>query len=398
MSQSHFLVRTALLDPARKVVAHQFAWQRNAPGVSDDALALQLAAGLHDEDKGWLLTDGHLILPATPAALAAIVATPLPASAITLSLDGAALQGTQGQGCAAELRRKGYGLALRDADDDGIDTALCGHATQLDLDGAAPELSARLKRVAAMRRPSTRIALSGIGVWAHYDTCAKAGLHVYADQLLRAPAPPQDARGLNASQTVILQLMDLVNRNADLRELEAVLKRDPAISYKLFRYINSVGFGLGAEINSIRHAVTLLGYATLNRWLALLLATASASEYAAPLMKTAIIRGRFAELLGLCLLPRNEAENLFVAGMFSMLDRLLGMPMAEALAQIPLSEALCQALLSREGIYGPFLALAESCEQPDGDSAALADALFLSAEQVNRAHLAALAWAQNLKL
>jgi c-di-GMP-related signal transduction protein len=398
MSQSNFLVRAALLDPARKVVAHRFAWQRNPPGASGEALALQLAAGLHDEDKGWLLADGHLIVPATPGALAAIGATPLPAAAVTLSLAAAALEAPQEQASIAELRRKGYGLALRDADGDRVDAALCAHATQLELDGAAPDLAARLKRVAAMRRPSTRIALSGIGVWAHYDTCAKAGLSVYADRLLRAVAPLQDARGLNASQTVILQLMDLVNRNADLRELEAVLKRDPAISYKLFRYINSVGFGLGAEINSIRHAVTLLGYATLNRWLALLLATASASEYAAPLMKTAIIRGRFAELLGLYLLPRNEAENLFVAGMFSMLDRLLGMPMDEALAQIPLSEALCQALLSRQGIYGPFLALAESCEQQDGDSAALADALFLSAEQVNCAHLAALAWAQNLKL
>jgi c-di-GMP-related signal transduction protein len=192
--------------------------------------------------------------------------------------------------------------------------------------------------------------------------------------------------------------MDLVTRNADIRELEAVLKRDPAISYKLFRYINSVGFGLGSEIHSIRHAVTMLGYTTLYRWLALLLATASGSDYAAPLMKTAIIRGRFAELLGMSLLPKNEAENLFVAGMFSMLDRLLGMPMDEVLTQIPLSEALCQALLSRDGMYGPFLALAESCEQSDGASAALADALFLNADQVNRAHLAALAWAQNLKL
>ena len=72
--------------------------------------------------------------------------------------------------------------------------------------------------------------------------------------------------------------------------------------------------------------------------------------------------------------------------------------MEEVLAQIPLSEALSEALLSRGGIYGPFLALAESCEQSDGDSAALADALFLGADQVNRAHLAALAWAQNLKL
>jgi EAL and modified HD-GYP domain-containing signal transduction protein len=398
MSQSDFLVRTALLDPARKVVAHQFQWQRQAPGMPDDALALALAAGLHDEDKGWLLADGHLILPATPAALSALIATPLPPSAVTLSYAAAALAGQQAQAGAAELRRKGYGLALRDADAGGIDAALCAQATQLELDGAAPELAARLKRVAAMRRPATRIALSGIGIWAHYDTCAKAGLHVYADRLLRAPAPPQDARGLNASQTVILQLMDLVNRNADLRELEAVLKRDPAISYKLFRYINSVGFGLGAEIHSIRHAVTMLGYSTLYRWLSLLLATASGSEYAAPLMKTAIIRGRFAELLGASLLPKSEAENLFVAGMFSVLDRLLGQTMEEVLSQIPLSEALCEALLSRSGIYGPFLALAESCEQADGGSAALADALFLDADQVNRAHLAALAWAQNLKL
>jgi c-di-GMP-related signal transduction protein len=197
---------------------------------------------------------------------------------------------------------------------------------------------------------------------------------------------------------VILQLMDLVTRNADIRDIESVLKRDPAISYKLFRYINSVGFGLGSEIHSIRHAVTMLGYSTLYRWLALLLATASGSDYAAPLMKTAIIRGRFAELLGVTLLPKSEAENLFVAGMFSVLDRLLGQTMEEVLSQIPLSEALCEALLSRTGIYGPFLALAESCEAADGDSAVLADALFLSADQVNRAHLAALAWAQNLKL
>jgi c-di-GMP-related signal transduction protein len=296
------------------------------------------------------------------------------------------------------LRRRGYGLALRDADALTLNPALFAHATQLQLDAATPDLSARLRRVVQQRRTGARVALSNIGAWAHYETCAKAGFDVYAQKLLRAAAPTQAVCGLNPAQAVIMQLMDLVKRNADIRDIEAVLKRDPAISYKLFRYINSVGFGLGSEIHSIRHAVTMLGYNTLYRWLALLLATASGSDYAAPLMKTAIIRGRFAELLGATLLPKHEAENLFVAGMFSVLDRLLGQTMDEVLAQIPLSEALCEALLSRSGIYGPFLALAESCELADGGSAALADALFLSAEQVNRAHLAALAWAQNLKL
>jgi c-di-GMP-related signal transduction protein len=398
MSHSHFLVRTALLDPARKVVAHEVAWQRNGAAAPDDALHLLLSSALHDADKGWLLADGHLIVPLAPSVASCMTASALPPAAITIAMDAAVLDGADGAALAGEMRRRGYGLALRDADATSVNPALFPHASQLELDGAAPELSPRLKRVAQLRRSGARIVLCNIGAWAHYDTCAKAGLDVYAQKLLRAPAPAQAARGLNPSQAVILQLMDLVTRNADIRELEAVLKRDPAISYKLFRYINSVGFGLGSEIHSIRHAVTMLGYTTLYRWLALLLATASGSDYAAPLMKTAIIRGRFAELLGMSLLPKNEAENLFVAGMFSMLDRLLGMPMDEVLTQIPLSEALCQALLSRDGMYGPFLALAESCEQSDGASAALADALFLSADQVNRAHLAALAWAQNLKL
>jgi len=397
MSHSCFLVRTALLDPARKVVAHEVSWQRGS-GASADALLPLLASALHDEEKGWLLGDGHLVVPLAPSALPALADTPLPPRGMTIAIAADMLNDADGAALAEDLRRRGYGLALQDADEPTINPALFAHATQLQLDGAAPELPARLKRVIQLRRAGARIALCNIGAWAHYETCAKAGLDVYAQKLILAPAPAQAARGLNPAQAVIMQLMNLVTRNADIREIEAVLKRDPAISYKLFRYINSVGFGLGTEIHSIRHAVTMLGYSTLYRWLALLLATASNSDYAAPLMKTAIIRGRFAELLGASLLPKSEAENLFVAGMFSVLDRLLGQTMEEVLSHIPLSEALSEALLSRSGIYGPFLALAESCEQVDGRSAALADALFLDAAQVNRAHLAALAWTQNLKL
>jgi EAL and modified HD-GYP domain-containing signal transduction protein len=316
----------------------------------------------------------------------------LPGSAFTLTLEEGA--DIAPDALAAALRA-GFGVALR-----GLDAApaLQPLLSGYELDGAASDLAAQLKRAIAQRAPGARIAVRNIAAWKHYDVCAAAGLDVYAGRLIDAPAPAQAARGLNPSQTVILQLMNLVGRNADVRELEGVLKRDAAISYKLFRYINSVGFGLGAEITSLRHAVSMLGYNTLYRWLSLLLATASTGAHAAALMQTAIIRGRFTELLGHYLLPKGDAENLFVAGMFSLLDRLLGIPMEEVLTQIQLSEALSQALMGRAGIYGPFLALAESCERSDGNSQGCADALFLSAEQVNAAHLAALAWAQNLKL
>ena len=142
----------------------------------------------------------------------------------------------------------------------------------------------------------------------------------------------------------------------------------------------------------------MLGYSPLYRWLALLLATATTTGYSPVLMHAAIVRGRFAELLGGTFLPRQEAENLFVAGMFSLLDKLLGVPMEDVLEKIQLSESVTQALLSREGIYGPFLALAEACEMHSGAVDAMASSLCIDARQVNQAQLSALAWAQRIAL
>jgi EAL and modified HD-GYP domain-containing signal transduction protein len=140
----------------------------------------------------------------------------------------------------------------------------------------------------------------------------------------------------------------------------------------------------------------MLGYAPLYRWLVLLLATASTSGYSPVLMETAVVRARLCELLGPTYLPRSEGEHLFVAGMFSLLDRLLGLPMNEVLDTIQLPEQVVQALLGREGVYGPYLALAEACELNSDLVASLAASLDISPLDVNKAHLSALAWAQNV--
>jgi EAL and modified HD-GYP domain-containing signal transduction protein len=140
----------------------------------------------------------------------------------------------------------------------------------------------------------------------------------------------------------------------------------------------------------------MLGYAPLYRWLVLLLATASTSGYSPVLMETAVVRARLCELLGQTHLPRGEGEHLFVAGMFSLLDRLLGLPMNEVLDTIQLPEQVVRALLGREGAYGPYLALAEACELNSDLVASLAASLDISPDDVNKAHLSALAWAQNV--
>jgi c-di-GMP-related signal transduction protein len=144
--------------------------------------------------------------------------------------------------------------------------------------------------------------------------------------------------------------------------------------------------------------VSMLGYAPLFRWLLLLLARTHTTGFSPALMQAAMIRGRFAELLGQDFLSRREAENLFVVGMFSFLDRLLGTPVPEVLAQLVLPAAVAEALLSREGVYAPVLALVEACEGLDGRAVDFSAPMSMTAEDVNKAHVSAIMWAQNIKM
>ncbi|MBL8508954.1 MAG: HDOD domain-containing protein, partial [Chitinimonas sp.] len=186
--------------------------------------------------------------------------------------------------------------------------------------------------------------------------------------------------------------------NAEITEIENALKRDVALSFKLLRYINSAGFGLSCEIHSFRHAVTILGYQKLYRWLTLLLVTASSDAGTPPaLMKTAVTRGRLVELLGSHMLDGTDRDNLFIVGVFSLLDVMLDMPMEKILETLLLPDAVSDALLSRTGIYGPFLELAEACEDPEmADVPRLCEHLQLTPEMLNKAHVSALAWVEEL--
>jgi EAL and modified HD-GYP domain-containing signal transduction protein len=204
------------------------------------------------------------------------------------------------------------------------------------------------------------------------------------------------ARKLSPAHAQIVRLLNLVRKNADMREIEAALKHDVALSFKLLRYINSAGFGLSCEIESFRHAITILGYDKLHKWLSLLLVTSSKAGAATALMQAAIVRGRFMELIGARFFGKNEIDNLFITGAFSLLDALLGSTMEAILQEMSLPESVADALLRRDSVYKPFLELALATES-DSDAAVsrIAASLQLTAEHVNQAQLQALSFADS---
>jgi EAL and modified HD-GYP domain-containing signal transduction protein len=400
MHQTHFLVREPLLDPQQRVVGYELAWQHDAavvPALAElEDLVGFVAAHVNDPDRGWLLRDKTLFLQAVPGMLSTDALHDLPAQHTVLSIRTAELANPDTLAAVRALRAGDVGILLRNCDLARAGNRLPSIASYVEVRFTGADVASQARAYAALKQSSVRMVGRPVTTWEDFDACAALGIDAFVGKLHLTPRPGPDVKGLNPAQTTILQLMQMVQANADVPKIESVLKRDAALSYKLLRYINSAGFGAGREIQSLKQAIGLLGYQPLYRWLTLLLATASTSGYSPVLLETAVVRGRLAELLGLAALGRADAENIFVAGMFSLLDRLLGIPMQEVLETIPLSAEIVAALLERGGRFGPYLALAEACELNSSLVSSLAASLRLTPEEVNKAHLSALAWTQNV--
>jgi c-di-GMP-related signal transduction protein len=229
-----------------------------------------------------------------------------------------------------------------------------------------------------------------------YDMVSSQGVQLFQGYWFARPSLVQ-TKLLAPAQASIIELINHVRNQSSTDEIEQALKKDAALAFNLMRLINSAGFGLSREITSFRQAVMLMGLKKLFRWAALLLTASRSGGVRSSVGQTAVVRGRLMELLALETLPPDEADQAFVVGIFSLLDVMLSMPMEAAVGLLNVPEPVAAALLRREGFLGDLLTLAEACESSD-DAAfnRTAGLLHLNSQQINLAHLQALAWADQL--
>ena len=196
----------------------------------------------------------------------------------------------------------------------------------------------------------------------------------------------------------MVELIRQVDAAEPIEKLENTLKRDPSLAFKLMRYINSPAFGLRVEISSFRHAIMMLGYKRLKRWVALLLATASKDVNMRPVMFAAVRRGLLMEELGRSAGDEEMRSELFICGVFSLLDRMFQQPFSDLFASIPVPERVVQALTKESGPFQPYVNMVHAIENESlFDFREAADALMLGVSEVNRAQLRALTAASQLE-
>ncbi len=204
-------------------------------------------------------------------------------------------------------------------------------------------------------------------------------------------------RELPAGQITILRLMNLL-RDSDSPDskLEDAFRGDVSLTMKLLRTVNSAAMG-GRGIESIRHAVRMVGRSELHKWLALLLVSSVAARGGTDLevVRAALARARFAELIGLQKGDRRASESLFMVGLFSLLEAALRMPISEILEKMDLADEIKRALTVRSGPYAGALSLVESYEKASWEVVtAEARAVAVDPAVLGDMYLASLLWAR----
>lgn len=209
-------------------------------------------------------------------------------------------------------------------------------------------------------------------------------------------AEPPKASGPQAvSRMLALQLVQLVAADGHTHEIEALLRKDPSLSYQLLRVVNSLGMSTGRRVTSFSQAILILGRQQLRRWLNLMLFAARDGDVRSGMLLARVaVRARLMEQIARQRgLDKNHQEQAFMAGMFSLLGVLFGMPLPELLKPLSLSEEVHAALLDRSGELGAMLALCEAAEHSDFDSArARLDLLQVTVDEFNEASAVASLW------
>lgn len=255
-------------------------------------------------------------------------------------------------------------------------------------DGRSPVEAAELVERVQHHTPTAALMAVDIAWREEYVWCQHIGCHYAAGKLFRAPSWPDSP--IDQGFVRILDTLSKVRQEAAPEDIARTLKGDPLLTFRLLAQANSSAQGLGRKVDTIEQAVVVVGRSRLYRWLVLLLyASGKHSNDGPVLQEMAQVRAELMIRLGERYLPGNS-EELYLTGLFSLLEPLMQRPLAHILTEVSVSEPIRAALLERCGPYAPFLALAEAAEQNTLPSSELFVACGISASDFNCCLLEAL--------
>ncbi len=309
----------------------------------------------------------------------------------SLEVQGGLSQDNNEAGLLRQWKQKGFIIALDDFAE--VDTSLLAvvDVVKIDImtyDGDLEEL------VRMLRKYDVKLLAVEVETYGQFELCKRLGFDFFQGYFFHQPSLLVDNEAIEGNKGRLLQLMNQVMKAELPTDLERDISHDLSLSYKLLCYINSASIGLRRKVDSIAHALTLLGLDNIRTFITRLLMMELSDQKPEELLACAFVRGRFLELLAIGSKEEQHANDYFVLGMFSLLDVMLDMPLERALAPASLPVLVKDGLFRENSVPAMRLELIRALEKADWSTiSALAEASTLKGVEIASLYRKAAEWA-----
>ncbi|MBN2717690.1 MAG: EAL domain-containing protein [Deltaproteobacteria bacterium] len=358
-----FIARQPIFDSQKNVIAYELLFRDGGP---NSISAVELPDGTQASSHVMInaltlfgldnITRGkRAFINVTREILTGQVLTAFKPDAITVEiLEDVPAEADVIDACR-QLKTQGYTIAMDDVVHGESRDTLVELADIIKIDFMLTNQAQRAEMVKSFAAMGKTLLAEKVETHEVFAEACAMGFHLFQGYFFARPEvlvrKEMRANKLNSLRLITrLQAVD-----PDLKELEEIIKNDVAMSYRLLRYINSAFFSFRTEISSIRQAMVLLGNREFKKWATLIAMSGLTDDKPEELLVTGLIRAKFLELLSPGIGLVNERENLFLLGIFSILDGATDQPFEKIFEEIPLQRHIRDALQSQSGPYAPII-------------------------------------------
>ncbi len=267
-----------------------------------------------------------------------------------------------------QLRQEGYTIALDDFTYSPEIEPLLKIANIVKIDFQATTKQERLELLERLRPFKVKLLAEKVEEQSELEEAAELGFDYFQGYFFAKPVQ-LEMRQFSVNEALLVRLLVEINKpENDFEAVKEIISADPAVSYGLLRFINSAFFYKVQPISSIAHAIVYLGEKELRRFVMFMVISELAQEKPTELVRTSLVRAKFCEsITELNGWAESECAEMFLVGLFSLIDVILGMPMAHVFRRLPVAESVSAALLQRNNSYARYLMLIEAVEQDNSE-------------------------------
>ena len=394
-----FVARQPIFDRMRRTHAYELLFRAGAASTgydgsnADEASLRVLDASLSVLGLETLTGGKRAFINFTRDTLVNGYASMLPKGSVVVEILENVAPDDEVMAACRTLKDAGHVLALDDFVLGESYEALLDMVDIVKVDFTQNAREDRVRLVERLRPRGIKLLAEKVQTPDDFNHALQAGYHYFQGYFFAKPVV-MSGKDVPASKLNLLNLMREINKpDADFQRIEAVIKREVALTYKLLSYMNRAAFALRRKVQTLQQALMMLGEVGIKKWVSMVALTDMGVDKPFELVVTSVVRAKFCESVALRIGLDERGHEAFFMGLLSLIDTLLGRPLPELLTTLPIAEDVRQALLGADSDLGRVCRLVVAYERGAWDEvSALAAALGLSETAAPEIYLKAIEW------